>query len=272
MKVRRLGWDGLEVITSAGSSLVIDYVRDSSEFLRDNWAGGFSVPPQRTPATVALVTHLHEDHTDVAAIESAVGQTGLVLRPGSFPGTDAENLFVLKQDHALAGSGLEVQTVSEWESRQVGPFTVTAVPAIDGLGDPQVSWVVEADGFRIFHGGDTLFHGFWWRAAALVGPIDVAALPINGAVVDVPHLQPSSSLPATMGPREAVEAAQGLGAATLLPLHYGVAGKTVVYVEDDDPVAHVTEIAAAAGQRLKTLEPGETLDLADARALDPAGR
>ena len=270
MKVRRLGWDGLEVITLSGESLVIDYVRDSSVFLRDNWVGGHSVPPSPTLATVALVTHLHEDHTDIAAIESAVGREGLVLRPGPFLGTDAENVFVLAQEHAFAASDLDVQTVSEWESREFGPFTVTAVPAIDGLGDPQVNWVVEADCFRVFHGGDTMFHGYWWLVAGRLGAIDVAALPVNGAVVDVPHLQPASSLPACMGPREAVEAAMSLRATTLLPLHYGVTGTTVVYIEDDDPIAHVIELARDAGQAVVTLQPGETLDLADGRVLGSA--
>lgn len=262
MKIRRLGWDGLEVTARGGESLVIDYVHDSSAFLRDNWKAGSPVRPQQAPALAALVTHLHEDHTDVAAIESAVGPDGVVLRPAPFPGSQAENVFTLKQEGELAASRLDVRTVEEWDRNELGPFTVTSVPAIDGLGDPQVNWVVAADGFRLFHGGDTMFHGYWWLISGRLGPFDVAALPVNGALVDVPHLQPRSTLPACMGPRDAVQAAGSLRAAVLLPLHYGVDGVTVVYVEDDDPIAHVQQLADEVGQRVVTLEPGQTLDLA----------
>jgi len=261
MRIRRLGWDGLEV-TAQGESLVIDYVQDSSGFLRANWRGGVAVPPLRTPAVAALVTHLHEDHTDVAAIESAVGQDGIVLRPKPFDGSAAEVVFTTKQEDDFAASKLDVRTVSEWAQSVLGPFTVTAVPAIDGLGDPQLNWVVEAEGARLFHGGDTMFHGYWWLIAGRLGPIDVAALPINGAVVDVPHLQPASTLAACMGPREAVQAAVNLQAKVLLPLHYGVVGETVVYIEDDAPLEHVKEMAQTAGQRVVSLNPGETFDVA----------
>ena len=261
MKIRRLGWDGLEVTSRGGESLVIDYVHDSSLFLRDNWRAGSPVRPLHAPAVAALVTHLHEDHTDVAAIEAAVGPDGVVLRPAPFPGSDAENVFTLEQEGELAASRLDVRTVTEWDRTELGPFTVTSVPAIDGLGDPQVNWVVEADGFRLFHGGDTMFHGYWWLIAGRLGPFDVAALPVNGAVVDVPHLQPKSTLPACMGPQDAVQAAVSLQAGVLLPLHYGVDGVTVVYVEDDDPIAHVRQLADEAGQRVITLDPGQALDL-----------
>lgn len=94
----------------------------------------------------------------------------------------------------------------------MGPFRVTAVPAIDGLGDPQLNWVVQADEQRAFHGGDTMFHGYWWLIARRFSPFDAVFLPANGAVVDAPHLQPPSPLPAAMTPRQEAVAAQLLDA------------------------------------------------------------
>ena len=55
--------------------------------------------------------------------------------------------------------------MAPWETEEIGPFTITAVPAVDGFGDPQVSWVIAAAGRRILHAGDTLFHGSWWLIA-----------------------------------------------------------------------------------------------------------
>ncbi len=259
MEIRRLGWAGFEVIAQ-GESLVIDCVSDSSPFLNEHLSEGHPVPPLHTPASAALVTHLHFDHTDVATIEAAVGPDGVLLRPAPFVGSDAEAVFTADQERDLAAGRLDVRLVADWDRHRLGPFTVTAVPAVDGLGDPQVGWVVEADGARFFHGGDTRFHGSWWLIAGRLGPFDVAALPINGAVVNAPHLQPPSALPAAMDPREAVQAAAILRATVLVPIHYGAAIPGV-YAEDEHPVAHVRELAGAAGQRVVTLDAGETLDV-----------
>jgi len=123
MKIRRLGWDGLEV-TAQGQSLVIDYVQDSSAFLRANWRGGTPVPPLRTPALAALVTHLHEDHTDVPAIESAVGPDGVVLRPKPFAGSAAEVVFTAKQEGDLPSMGSEIpKSTGSWKPRALDSST-----------------------------------------------------------------------------------------------------------------------------------------------------
>ncbi|MET0453203.1 MAG: MBL fold metallo-hydrolase, partial [Mycobacterium sp.] len=169
MKIRRLGWAGIE-ITSQGSSIVIDYVKDFFLLTATQPEGAYVEPAH--PARAALVTHLHEDHTDVSAIQTAVGPTGLLLRPKPFAATAEEAAFTEGAEADLAASSLDVRVVTEWERIDLSPFIVTAVPSVDGLGDIQVNWVVEADGQRVFHGGDTIFHGYWWLIARRAGPID----------------------------------------------------------------------------------------------------
>ena len=68
MQIRRLGWAGLEV-TAQDVSLVEDFVRGFTLLTATQPQGAF-VEPARS-AVAALVTHLHEDHTDVASIEAA---------------------------------------------------------------------------------------------------------------------------------------------------------------------------------------------------------
>jgi L-ascorbate metabolism protein UlaG (beta-lactamase superfamily) len=138
---------------------------------------------------------------------------------------------------------------------------LTALPACDGIGDPQVAWLVAAGGVRVLHLGDTTFHGYWWRMARRHGPFDVVLVPVNGAVLTFPHRRPASPLPGALDPDHAAIAAELLGARLAIPVHaegYAVEG---VY----EPVPDAAEgFAAAASERgvpVRLLEPGETIEV-----------
>lgn len=234
MRVRRLAWAGLEV-NAGGETAVIDFVEDFSG-LHGNSPPPGETPPSPESGTVAagLLTHLHSDHTDVGALSRALSP-GVVLRPQETFGGEAEVALVQRPESELAESGLATRIVEPWESVEVGPFTFTALPAADGFGDPQVSWCVAADGCRILHAGDTLFHGWWWLSALRQGPFDAAFLPVGGALADLPHRQPPSPLPAGMGPKQAAVAAKLLKARQVVPIHYGPLHEASNYVQADAP-------------------------------------
>ncbi|WP_233159830.1 MBL fold metallo-hydrolase [Pseudonocardia sp. MH-G8] len=118
----------------------------------------------------------------------------------------------------------------------------------------------QVDGQRVFHGGDTMFHGYWWLIARRFSPFDAVLLPANGAVVDAPHLQPPSPLPAAMDPRQAAAVAEILDARYAVPMHYEAEqpDKIAGYVEVADPA---DEFRRHAGQRAHVLAVGEWLDL-----------
>jgi L-ascorbate metabolism protein UlaG (beta-lactamase superfamily) len=254
----------VEVISDEGPSLVVDFVRDFSLLTATQPHGAFVEPEQR--AVAALVTHLHEDHTDVAAIQSAAGTGGLVLRPEPFIAAAEEAAFTEGAEAEMSASALDARVVAAWERIDVSPFTITAVPAVDGLGDRQLNWVIEADGQRIFHGGDTMFHGYWWLIARRAGPVDVAVLPVNGAVVNAPHLQPPSPLPAVLTPEQAAQAALILGAWAVVPMHYGVY-QPPVYVEQVDAVERLVEAAGRTSLHVVPLVPGDGMG-----AVNPTGK
>ncbi|RDI18711.1 MBL fold metallo-hydrolase [Lentzea flaviverrucosa] len=259
MRVRRLGWAGVE-IEARGERLVIDYVKDVSP-LFTGWRPGIGLAQPDGEVSAALVTHLHRDHTDATALAEVLTPRAPVLRPARGYGDDVDNVATLLSERELVEHDLAAQVVDTWEMRQVGPFEVTAVPSIDGLGDPQLNWVVEADGQRVFHGGDTMFHGWWWLVARRFSPFDVAFLPANGAVVDAPHLQPPSPVAAAMDPLQAAAAAKILGAWHAVPIHYEMEQpvKLPGYVEVADPEKEFRE---HAGPRAQVLKVGEWLDLA----------
>jgi L-ascorbate metabolism protein UlaG (beta-lactamase superfamily) len=96
-------------------------------------------------------------------------------------------------------------------------------------------------------------------------------MPINGAVVNVPHLQPSSPLPAVMTPEQAAQAAAILGSKAALPIHFGV-HQPPVYVEAADAVERLADAAGQFSFRVVKLEPGQGIDVAHEVGVPPPAR
>jgi L-ascorbate metabolism protein UlaG (beta-lactamase superfamily) len=104
-----------------------------------------------------------------------------------------------------------------------GAGAVTVVPAIHGMtvadsypDDPRfVGYVLELDGTRIYHAGDTIVSD-GLRAALEPLAVDVALLPVNGRT----YYRELEGLVGNMGPRDAVILATEIGASMLVPYHW----------------------------------------------------
>ncbi len=255
MRCRWLGWAGVE-LEADGERIVIDPLGDPAALYRvlGDAAAGVRLPEvveptADRPALAALVTHLHRDHADAPAIAKTLAPAGPVL----IPERHYESPGIAQAAHEFAKQALALRPTSPWETIELGPFTVTALPAADGTGEEQLSWAVEAGGKRIIHCGDTVLHGWWWPAAEQAGPFDVAFLPVNGAVVNFPWRQPASPLAAAMDPDHAVVAAAALGATRTVPIHFDGFDLDPYYrsIPDADGRFH----AAAANAGVETLAP-----------------
>ena len=267
MRLRWLGWAGFEA-EAGGEVVAIDPLFDTDS----PWLGAPQtklVPPTDGAARAVLLTHLHRDHADVAAIRRALGDGGVVLRPRPAEGSLVEVAGVAEAERALAEAGFELRVVGAGDEVDLGPFSVVATPAVDGSGDPQVGWVVRAGERAIFHGGDTMWHGQWWSIAARHRPIGLACLPVNAARIDFPHRQPAADLPAVMTPEEAVAAARALRAGAIVPMHHGTFAYPPEYRPEPDAVERVRGAAAEHG--LEVLSPllGEWLEVPAHDASDP---
>lgn len=242
LRIQRLVWAGIR-LQLPQASLFIDPLIDPE-------AWGAALKDELIPVGDAtgdacvLITHAHPDHFDPKAVASALGRGGTLAYPA---GTQPQPIppRVRARPSAL------------WEPQLFGDFTATPVPASDGYGDPQVSWVVAAGGRRIFHGGDTLWHGHWWRIGRQLGPFDAAFLPVNGARFG--WRKPVSGQPGVLTPEQAVAAANILGARSLVPIHYGVSAMAE-YVEVEDPIERLRAAAGATSLRIQPLAPGDWVD------------
>lgn len=245
LRAQRLAWAGVR-LSLPGATLVIDAISDP-----DVWGKAL---PDPLPALTdlegdryALITHRHPDHFDPKAVAKVLGDRGALAYPVGM-GTP------------VVPGVTRLRAAPMWEPQILGDFTVTAAPAVDGYGDPQVSWVVSGGGRRVLHAGDTLWHGAWWQIGRQFGPFDAVFLPINGARFG--WRQPASEMPGVMTPEQAVAAAVILGARTLVPIHYGVSGADG-YAEQPDALAAATAEARRRGVSLTAVPAGGWLDWPD---------
>jgi len=249
MRLERLGWAAAR-ITVGDADLWIDPLEDVSPVAPLMGAPRSPLPPVNRGGTqgTVLVTHAHRDHFDPVAI-------GQCLAP------DAAVWCLPEVAAAAASAGLTARSVTEWERLPVAPgLFVTAVPAVDYRGDPQVSWIVD-DGVRsLFHGGDTMWHGWWYRVRDVAPPVAAALLPVNGVLVQKPGFRPTGR-PATLTPEEAVAATDLLEAGCLVPIHFAAFHNPPAYAEQPDIRPRLERAARERGVRLRDREPGTTMEL-----------
>ena len=221
MDIRFLG-HACFTLSDGDTSVLID------PFLTGNPKG--AIAAEDVAATDILLTHGHADHigdavaiakrtgapvTAIVELAGEIGQDGVDVHDPNLGGT-------VKFDWGWA------KLVPAWHSSMTPKGTV-CTPA--GL-------VVSIGGVVVYHLGDTAL----FSDMRLIGkrhPIDIALMCIGG------HY--------TMDRTEAVDAADLIGAKTVIPCHYN----TFPALETDAR-AFKSDVESATGSNVVILEPGET--------------
>lgn len=242
MHIQRLSWAGIKVEVGS-TTLFVDATVSEADDIPLTFT---------TPNCHAVVTHHHSDHYDLKALESVFSATSLLIcHQDVYPWLAPPN------------GALRIQTVSHYQplllSRGSGEVVVTAVPAVDGFGHPQVSWVIDGAGKRIIHCGDTLWHGHWWDIGRAYGPFDMAFLPINGAR-QISGRFTDSGFPMVLTPQQAVSAGAILGAKQICPIHYG-RHEPPIYLEVSEPETRFRAFAQERDMPFMITPPGESIDI-----------
>jgi L-ascorbate metabolism protein UlaG (beta-lactamase superfamily) len=247
MLLERLPWAGV-LLRTERTSIVIDPLYYVNTAFFGSPLTPFYPLDAFGPVDAVLVTHLHTDHFDPKAIVEFYGAGIPVFLP-------AESREKAERRGLTNVTGLAVG-----QQFTFGDLQITAAYSVDGLGDPQVAWVVEGEGKRVIHCGDTLWHGHWWTIARQSGPFDVACLPINGVIIETPELTPSGQ-PFCLTPEQAVSAAVVLQAKTVVPIHYGAFDNPPVYRQTSNPIERFGAEAVRRGVDFAVLQPKDTLSI-----------
>lgn len=146
-----------------------------------------------------LLSHGHWDHTDRRFLRSLDRSIPVLGPAGSIA------IRWLKGARNFCA-------MRPWESRALGAATVTAVPALHLA--RTIGFVIELGDFCAYFAGDT-YHRPFMAEIGRRFRLDVALLPVA-----------TFRLPMTMGNRGAVAAVADLGAASVIPIHLGIAPRS----------------------------------------------
>jgi L-ascorbate metabolism protein UlaG (beta-lactamase superfamily) len=206
------------------------------------------------PIDAVLLSHDHHDHMDLSTLRRLAARWRPILVAGL--GTSAY----------LARKGIPGgRDLDWWQSLEIVPgVVVTAVPARHASGRGMFDrnrrlwcgYVLSGPSGSVDFAGDTGFGSHFSAIAARFPDLRLALLPIGG-FVPVWFMHPQH-----MSPRDAVRAAEILGAGTVVPIHFG----TFPQSDDaeDEPLRGLRAALVEAGEpgpRFAVLENGQSLDV-----------
>jgi len=228
MKITYLGHSGF-LLETANGTIAID------PFLTGNPVATLKAADVKCDWLV--LTHGHEDHSGDAAEIAKANDATLIANHEIATWFGAQG--VAKTHGMNPGGGFDfpfgrvIMTTAHHSSSIQGP----AGPVYMGLA---CGVVVEAEGLRIYHAGDTALFSDMKLIAR--GGIDLALLPIGDNY--------------TMGPADALDAIEFLKPRITVPIHYNTWPPIA-----QDAGAFATE-AAASGHDVKVMLPGDSFTLA----------
>ena len=247
MKIRKLNWAGIK-LECGSKTVLIDAVENFSPYFP---VLGTPLTPlihfsDTVKADYMLFTHLHLDHFDAGVIEKCLNPGGKII---AYKKHEKE-ITKLKRDYLLLENN---------ELFEENGISFKSVYSLDGIGEEQTAWIVTFNETKLFHGGDTIWHNQFWRLGKENPNINFAFLPINGAIVNFQMAGLEySSVPASLTPEQAFNAAKLLHAEKLVPIHYGKFA-TTFYQPADTSEAILNQFSEALKQPYQLLPDGEDL-------------
>jgi L-ascorbate metabolism protein UlaG (beta-lactamase superfamily) len=179
-------------------------------------------PEAATGVDAILCSHEHIDHLDAQSLPALAaaspGARIVVPRPIVSMVTDlgiAEDRVIGTQPgEKVEIDGVWIHPVPARHGVEIDDAYTFGTELSDGL-VRYLGFVLESDGVRLYHAGDTILYDGMADGLREIG-VDVAMLPINGR----DSYRESSGLVGNLDERESALLTRDVGAETLIPMHY----------------------------------------------------
>jgi L-ascorbate metabolism protein UlaG (beta-lactamase superfamily) len=210
-------------------------------FLKPNNPVAVATAEEVNPTHIAL-SHGHADHVaDAVAVAKRTGAhcVALVELAKWLEGQGIDEVSDPNFGGTVEFEWGYIAVVPAWHTNTIPGSEESPYSAEHGIAiGPAAGLVIKIGETTLYHAGDTCLFGDM-KLIAQRSDIDVALLPIGG------HY--------TMDRRDAVIAAEFVGAGTVIPMHYN----TFPAIEND-PQAFKTEVEEKTSSAVAVLAPGET--------------
>ncbi|MFL5768224.1 MAG: MBL fold metallo-hydrolase [Actinomycetota bacterium] len=179
-------------------------------------------PEAATGIDAILCSHEHIDHFDAVSIPALAaaspGARIVVPRPIVSMVTDLgipqDRVIGTQPGEKVEIDGVWIHPVPARHGVEIDDAYTFGTELSDGL-VRYLGFVLESDGVRLYHAGDTILYDGMAEGLREIG-VDIAMLPINGR----DSYRESSGLVGNLDERESAFLTRDIGAETLIPMHY----------------------------------------------------
>jgi L-ascorbate metabolism protein UlaG (beta-lactamase superfamily) len=203
----------LAITRVAHSGVLLDF--NGKYVLTDPWFSESSqyhpgeligIPVNKLPKLSAIIaSHEHGDHFDLDALEQYPDK--------NVPFFVGPNMLEDAKKHGFTN----VHELTPYENRTVDDIKITAAPAKHGV--PEITFILESNGYTVYFGGDTLLIPEHDEIIARFPNIDVAFYAVNGLTI-----RPLGNRQVVMGAEDAAILAKKMRPQVAIPMHYAFKG------------------------------------------------
>ena len=182
-------------------------------------------------ADYVLITHAHRDHCDEDTLLPLSEASSKAIFVGPQPVCNKLSKMGIGENRIVCVNSEPVELKPASIKIHVVPAAHPEVKVNDvGKGWQCVGYVIEANGKRIYHAGDTSLRAEVIDSLKAIGPIDTAMIPVN----EQNYMRDKQGIIGNMTVREAFYLGEQIGVKTFIPTHWDMFAQNQVYKQEID--------------------------------------
>jgi L-ascorbate 6-phosphate lactonase len=181
-------------------------------------------------ANIVLISHIHQDHCDIETLNSILKSSKKVI----FIGPRIVCDFLISNGFPKNKVMHLSETYKVTKDIRIS-YTLSAHPEVDfdqNNFPKYIGFIIDIDGYKIYHSGDTLLNDEVLNSVIFFKPINVSCLPIN----EDNYMKRNAGIIGNMSIRDALYFSEILEVEKMIPLHWDMFRLNYVSKEEFDIV------------------------------------